>query len=224
MLRVNPSRSHAKAAVFGASEHTLSHLKAKPLKKWVAGFAVAAACALTLPKAQADDYIIDTKGAHAFVQFRIKHLGFSWLYGRFNDFSGEFSYDPKDASKNAITVDIDVASVDSNHAERDKHLRGKKFLNTDAHPKAKFVSTGYKPTGDKTAELSGNLTLHGVTKPITIAVEHIGGGTDPWGGYRHGFEGRATIQPQDFGMALTKHLGPSAQEVELFLSVEGIRK
>lgn len=172
----------------------------------------------------ADDYVIDTQGAHAFVQFRIKHLGYSWLYGRFNDFSGNFTFDEKNPAKNAVTVDIDVASVDSMHAERDKHLRGEKFLNTDKYPKAKFVSTEYVSTGEGTAQLKGNLTLHGVTKPIVIDVAHVGGGKDPWGGYRNGFEGKVTIDPAEFGMELTKHLGPSASAVELFLSVEGIKK
>lgn len=185
---------------------------------------VLAGASIAAPSVLADDYVIDTQGAHAFVQFRIKHLGYSWLYGRFNDFSGEFTYDEKNPAKNAITVDIDVTSIDSMHAERDKHLRGKKFLNTDKYPSAKFVSTKYVPTGDGTANLEGNLTLHGVTKPITISVEHIGGGKDPWGGYRNGFEGKVTLDPSEFGMELTKHLGPSASEVELFLSVEGIKK
>lgn len=172
----------------------------------------------------ADDYVIDTRGAHAFIQFRIKHLGYSWLYGRFNKFEGEFSFDKNNPSKSKITVDIDVTSIDSMHAERDKHLRGKKYLNTGEFPTAKFVSTEYVSTGDKTANLKGNLTLHGTTKSVVIPVEHIGGGNDPWGGYRNGFEGKLTIKPADYGMNLTKSLGPSAGEVELFLSVEGIRK
>ncbi len=174
--------------------------------------------------AVADDYVIDTRGAHAFIQFRIKHLGYSWLYGRFNEFEGEFTFDENRPSKNKVIVDIDVTSLDSMHAERDKHLRGKKYLNTEKFPTAKFVSTKYVPTGDKTANLQGNLTLHGTTKPVTISVEHIGGGNDPWGGYRNGFEGTLTINPADYGMQLTKSLGPSASEVELFLTVEGIRK
>lgn len=174
--------------------------------------------------ASAEEYTIDTKGAHAFIQFRVKHMGFSWLYGRFNDFSGNFTYSDTNPDASKIAVDINVASVDSNHAERDKHLRSKDFLDTDAFPKAKFVSTSYKKTGDKTAELTGDFTLHGVTKPIVIAVEKIGGGKDPWGGYREGFEGRAILKPADFGFAFEKKLGPAAGEIELFLTVEGVRK
>lgn len=206
---------------------TLANTFARALSKaklaLVASTFVIGAMAYTA-SAQADEYTVDTRGAHAFIQFRTKHLGFSWLYGRFNDFSGNFTYDPKKPEKNTVSIDIDVASIDSMHAERDKHLRGKKFLNVEKFPKASFVSTKYVPTGDSTAELHGNFTLRGVTKPIVINVEHIGGGNDPWGGYRHGFEGRVTINPQDFGYDFVKSLGPTATQVELFLTVEGIRK
>lgn len=174
--------------------------------------------------ANAADYVVDTEGAHAFIQFRVKHLGYSWLYGRFNDFTGEFSFDEKDPSKNKVFLDVDVSSLDSNHARRDKHLRSEDFLDTDKFPKASFVSTGYKPTGDGTAELSGDLTLHGVTKPIVVTVEHIGGGKDPWGGYRDGFQGSVTIKPADWGINMVDKLGPASEEVELFLSLEGVRK
>jgi polyisoprenoid-binding protein YceI len=174
--------------------------------------------------AQAAEYVIDTKGTHAFIQFRVKHLGYSWLYGRFNEFEGSFSYDDAKPDASKISVDIKAASLDSNHAERDKHLRSKDFLDTDAFPTAKFVSTSYKTTGAKTASLSGDLTLHGVTKPIVIAVESIGSGSDPWGGFRAGFEGKTTIKGADFGIEMEKKLGPAAGEIELILSVEGLRQ
>jgi polyisoprenoid-binding protein YceI len=186
--------------------------------------AMAASVLSLAAQVQAADYVVDKKGAHAFVQFRVKHLGYSWLYGRFNDFDGEFTFDEKDPSKNKISVTVKTESLDSNHAERDKHVRSDDFLDTKKFPTATFVSTAYKPTGDKTADLTGNLTLHGVTKPITIAVEHLGAGKDPWGGYRAGFEGRATIKPVDFGIPVVEKLGPASEEVELFLTVEGVRK
>jgi polyisoprenoid-binding protein YceI len=185
--------------------------------------AFALTAALLLPvQAFADKYIIDTKGSHAFIQFRIQHLGFSWLTGRFNTFSGSFEYDEKDPSKASVQVEIDTASVDSNHAERDKHLRGDDFLDVEKYPKAQFVSTAFSENDDGTAVLKGDLTLHGVTKPVTIDVEHIGHGEDPWGGYRRGFEGRTRIALADYG--ITYDLGPKAKELELILSVEGIRQ
>jgi len=172
----------------------------------------------------ANDYVIDTKGMHAFVQFRVKHLGYSWLYGRFNDFSGEFSYDPTKPEASKVAIDINMASVDTNHAERDKHIRSDDFLDTDKHPKASFVSTAYKANGDNTAELTGDLNFNGVTKAVTLDIAYIGGGKDPWGGFRQGFEGRTTLKPADFGVDIAQKLGPSAAEVELILSIEGVRK
>ena len=172
--------------------------------------------------AQAANYAIDTKGAHAFIQFKISHLGYSWLLGRFNTFSGDFSYDENNPTASKVKVDIDVASIDSNHAERDKHLRSDDFLNTDKFPKANFVSTSFKDMGSGTAELMGNLTLKGVTKPLKISVRNIGHGNDPWGGYRRGFEGVTSFKLTDFG--IMKNLGPASQTVHLYLSIEGIRK
>lgn len=163
-------------------------------------------------------YKIDTEGAHAFVQFRVKHLGYSWLYGHFDRFDGEFVYDAKDDSKNKVSVTVDVTSLDSNHGERDKHLKGKKYLNAGKHAKATFESTKYETLSEKKAKLTGNLTLLGVTKEIVLDVDLIGGGDDPWGGYRQGFEGKATISAVDFGLAA------SVGEVELIWSVEGILK
>ena len=168
------------------------------------------------------EYLIDTKGAHAFIQFHIKHLGYSWLVGRFNTFSGSFDYDQKNPDAASITVDIETASIDSNHAERDKHLRDEEFLNVKEHPKARFVSSSYRDLGNDKGELKGELTLNGVTRPITIDVTHIGAGMDPWGGYRRGFEGRTSFALADFG--IKRNLGPASKEVHLWLGIEGIRQ
>ena len=178
---------------------------------------------LTTPVILADTYRIDIEGQHAFVQFRVKHLGYSWLYGRFDDFTGEFTYDPAQPEASSISVTVDMTSLDSDHAERDKHVRSADYLNVDKYSKATFESTGVEVTGERTARLMGNLTFFGTTRPLTIDVEHIGGGPDPWGGYRQGFEGRAVLKPEDFGLDLTKKLGPATAEVELMLTVEGIR-
>ena len=176
---------------------------------------------MALP-ASADDYVIDTAKAHAFIQFRIQHLGFSWLYGRFNSFEGNFSFDEAKPGAAKVAVEIDVASIDTNHAERDKHLRGPDFFDVDMFPSASFVSTNYKPMGMNKGQLMGNLTIRGVSKPVTIDVTHVGAGDDPWGGYRRGFHGTTTIAMADFGIPY--NLGPASRNVELMLSIEGIRK
>jgi len=166
------------------------------------------------------DYMIDT--AHTSVKFKISHLGYSWLYGRFNDFNGNFSYDETNPAASATSVEIETASVDTSHAKRDKHLRSGDFLDVDKFPKASFVSTGFQDQGNGKGLLSGDLTLHGVTRPISIEVMHIGSGKDPWGNYRSGFSGNTKLTLSDFG--ITKDLGPASTQVELILDVEGIRQ
>lgn len=174
----------------------------------------------------ADTYVIDdsTMNSHAFVQFRVKHLGFSWLWGRFDNFSGEFTYDPNKPEASTVSVTLDTTSLNSNNALRDKHLKSEKYLNFSKYSTATFVSTRFSPTGENTATLTGNLTLAGVTKPLSIDVEVIGGGTDPWGGTRQGFEGRALLNPQDFGLTNAAALGEAGTHVELYISVEGVKK
>lgn len=173
-------------------------------------------------QAMAADYKIDKEGQHAFVNFKISHLGYSWLYGTFKDFDGTFSFDAAKPEESKVQVELQTTSVDSNHAERDKHLRSADFLNVAKHPTATFASTGVKSTGEGTADISGNLTLNGVTKPVVIAAKFIGEGQDPWGGYRAGFEGSTKLKLKDFD--IQKDLGPASSEVELIISVEGVRQ
>lgn len=170
----------------------------------------------------AAEYALDIKGQHAFIEWRIQHLGYSWLYGRFNDFDGSFEYEDGDIEDAKVSVTIDMASLDSNHAERDKHLRGDDFFAVDEFPEATFESTGIQSTGDDSFVLMGNLTLRGVTKAIEIDAEKIGEGADPWGGYRAGFIGTTTLALKDFG--IDYDLGPASATAEVTLSVEGIRQ
>ncbi|MBB2493912.1 YceI family protein [Aquipseudomonas ullengensis] len=190
------------------------------LKKTFAALTLGAA--LFAGQAMAADYAIDKQGQHAFVTFKISHLGYSWLYGSFKDFDGSFSFDAKAPEASKVNVTINTASVDSNHAERDKHLRSGDFLNVEKNPTATFASTSVKSTGEGTADITGNLTLNGVTKPVVIAAKFLGEGSDPWGGYRAGFEGSTKLKLKDFD--IQKDLGPASQEVELIISVEGVRQ
>lgn len=192
------------------------------LKKSLLVLAISATI-ISLP-ATAADYVIDTKGAHASINFAVKHLGYSWLTGRFDNFSGEFSYDPAKPEASSVSVTIDTTSVNSNHAERDKHLRSDDFLNVEKFPKATFVSKKIVLDSDDKDEFDivGDLTLNGVTKSITIEVEKIGEGKDPWGGYRAGFSGETEIKMKDFNIKMD--LGPASQTVTLELEVEGIKK
>ena len=176
----------------------------------------------TVPQsADAAEYNIDIEGMHAAVRFRIYHLGYSMLTGRFNDFGGTFTWNKDNPGASSVNVTIKTASIDSNHAERDKHLREADFLDVEKYPEATFKSTKYH--GDASGgKLDGILTLHGVSKPITIDMKYLGEGDDPWGGYRAGFEGSVTIRRSDFGM--TYELGPKSETMELGLYIEGVRK
>ena len=191
------------------------------LKKTLAALAIGSAV-LAAGQVMAADYVIDKEGQHAFVDFKISHLGYSFIHGTFKEFDGSFSWDAAKPEASKIAVDLKTASVWSNHAERDKHLRSGDFLNVDKHPTATFESTSVKSTGEGTADITGNLTLNGVTKPVVIAAKFIGEGKDPWGGYRAGFAGTTTLHLKDFD--IQKDLGPASQEVELILSVEGVRQ
>lgn len=184
--------------------------------------ALALGSALCAGPALAADYAIDKEGQHAFINFRISHLGYSWLYGTFRDFDGSFSFDAANPAASQVQVSIRTASLDSNHAERDKHLRSADFLNVGAHPVATFKAKAVKPTGERTFDITGDLSLNGVTRPVTIQAGFIGEGKDPWGGYRAGFEGTTRLKLKDF--AIATDLGPASQEVELTLSVEGVRQ
>jgi polyisoprenoid-binding protein YceI len=196
-------------------------LKRSTLKQSMLALAVSSIGIMSLP-ALADTYEIDTKGAHASINFSVSHLGYSWLTGRFDNFSGTFTYDPKKPEASTVNVSIDTTSVNSNHAERDKHLRSPDFLNVEKFPKATFVSTKIVLDDDDEFEIVGDLTLNGVTKSITIEVDKIGEGKDPWGGYRAGFSGETEINMKDFNIKMD--LGPASQTVKLELEVEGVKK
>lgn len=180
-----------------------------------------AALALTLGTgAFAESYIIDTEGAHASVNFKVSHLGYSFVMGRFDSFSGSFEFDATNPEAGSVSVEIAVDSVNSNHAARDNHLRSPDFLDAANNPTASFVSTGIKQTGDNTAVITGDLSLNGITKSIALDTVFIGEGKDPWGGYRAGFSGTVTINLGDYGMGGV--IGPA--DVALTIIAEGIRQ
>lgn len=191
------------------------------MKKLLLAMALSSAAVLPI-MVKAADYQVDVRGAHAFINFKIQHLGYSWLTGRFNTFDGQFFYDASKPEASKIEIVIDTASIDSNHAERDKHLRGKDFLNVAKFPKATFKSTSYKAIDENNGELTGELNFHGVTKTITFPVEKIGEGRDPWGGYRAGFSGTTRLKLTDYG--INYNLGPASTHVDLELHIEGVRQ
>ena len=172
--------------------------------------------------AMAADYKVDIAGMHAAVQFKISHLGTSWLMGRFDKFDGNFSYDAKDPNTSKITLTVDTTSVNTNHAERDSHIRAKGLLNTDKYSQATFSSETFNLNADNNGTVTGKFKLHGVEKTVTMAIKKVGEGKDPWGGYRVGFEGTMRIKLADYG--ITKNLGKASETLELNITIEGIRQ
>jgi len=169
---------------------------------------------LSATQAMAADYKIDT--AHTFVTFKVSHLGYSFINGRFDDFDGMFSYDTNNPGASKVNVTINAKSIDTNHAERDKDLRSDNFLDVSKYPSITFESTAYL-VGSDSDTLKGNVTIFGITKAVEIKVKLVGEGKDPWGGYRSGFRGNVTLNSADFGMP--EWVG----DLEIDLDIEGIR-
>jgi polyisoprenoid-binding protein YceI len=195
------------------------------LKKLLAALAIGPAM-LSAGQVMAADYVIDKEGQHAFVDFKVSHLGYSFITGTFRDLDGKFSFDADKIEDSKIEMNVRTASLFSNHAERDKHIGDKEFLNVREFPSARFVSTrvestGKNAAGKQTADVTGDLTLSGVTRSVVVKATFLGEGKDPWGGYRAGFEGTTTISREDF--AQTGKLAPESSPVELYITFEGIK-
>lgn len=187
----------------------------KTLSLTLAAVSVAALSAT----ASAETYQIDL--AHSAVTFETGHLGVSRLPGRFNEFTGTYTWSNSNPSENAVEIEIQTASIDTNHTDRDKHLRSPDFFNAKQYPTITFTSTGYE--GDENGGvLTGELTMHGVTQTVEWNVEKTGEGDDPWGGYRQGFVASTELMRTDFGI---DYFVPSVpDETELTIFIEGIRQ
>ncbi|WP_404474512.1 YceI family protein [Vreelandella venusta] len=193
------------------------------LKKTAVATAIAAAALVPLSQAQAADYQIDIEGQHAFVQFKINHLGFSYILGTFEEFDGQFYYDADDLDASSVEMEVQVNSLNTNHAERDRHFLSSDFLDASEYPTATFTSTGFESTGDNEGVVTGDLTLHGETQEIEMPVTLMGEGDDPWGNYRAGFEGRTMLTLSDFGIDMSD-FPEMMHELELYVTFEGIRQ
>ncbi len=181
-----------------------------------ASFAPTVSALATAAPAQAPTYKIDS--VHSSVLFRVKHFGVTNFYGRFNKVSGEILWDAKKPETGSISVEIDAASIDSNDKKRDEHLRNSDFLSAKEFPTISFKSKSVKKKGEQ-LEVSGDLTLHGVTKSITTFVDNTGEADSPYG-YRAGFEAIFDIKRSDYGMEGVDGIG---DEVRIIVSLESIK-
>jgi len=188
------------------------------------GFGPSAPAAVERAGVAADSYKVDA--VHSSVLFRIQHAGVGVFWGRFNAVSGSFNIDPEDLSASFFRATVPVASVDTNNAKRDEHLKSGDFFNARQYPEATFESTGFAATGEEGVyEVTGDLTLFGQTKSITARVLLAGEGSVQ-GKDAQGFEVDFTIKRGDFGN--TTYLAPDGSnsgglgnEVRIIFAGEG---
>jgi polyisoprenoid-binding protein YceI len=165
----------------------------------------------------ADTYKVDT--VHSTVLFKIKHMNASYSYGRFNAIQGAFALDEKDPAKSSFDVTLKVDSVDTANAGRDNHLKGPDFFNAKQFPTISFKSKSIASAGKGVYDVTGDLTLHGVTKSVKVAVEPTGMGKDPRGRSIAGVEGAFRIKRSEFGMS--GMLAGVGDDVLITISLEG---
>lgn len=183
-------------------------------------FVATAAGTLTPAFAAPVSYKIDP--AHTAVAFIVNHIGFSNVIGRFNTVGGDISFDKDAVEKSTVNVTIDAASIDTNHAKRDEHLRSPDFFNAKEFPKLTFKSTKIEKTGDKTGKLHGDLTMLGVTKPVVLDVTFNKDGVSPASKLETaGFSARGTVKRTDFGM---KYGAPAVgDDIQLLIEIEAVK-
>jgi polyisoprenoid-binding protein YceI len=191
-------------------------------------FSVAAAAALATLAAlplRAETFAVDP--AHSEVSFQIRHM-VSQVRGRFNDFSGTVQLDPKNLPASSVDFHIKATSIDTNVADRDKHLRSADFFDVEKYPEITFKSESIKPAGKDKYDVTGTLTLHGVSKKVTIPVTLGGQVKDPWGNTRAGFEIETTLDRKDYGIVWNKALDSGGvmlgDDVKVAINLETVKK
>ena len=155
----------------------------------------------TTPTTLADlagSYMVDP--THSRIGFVARHAMVTKVRGSFNDFEGSGVVDGADLTASRVTLTIQAASIDTRNEQRDAHLRSNDFLAMEEFPEITFVSTGFSRTGETSLDLTGDLTIKGVTNSVTVPFEFEGAATDPFGNLRVGFEGGVTINRKDYGV------------------------
>lgn len=138
--------------------------------------------------------------SHSEIQFSVRHMMVSKVRGVFEKWGGEISLNPANPAATTVDIAIDAASINTKDAQRDGHLRSADFLNVEQFPSIRFKSTKVEVTGDNTARLHGDLTIVGVSKPVTLDVEYHGNAKSPWGTVSYGFSASTKINREDWGL------------------------
>jgi polyisoprenoid-binding protein YceI len=165
-------------------------------------------------------YRID--GGHSTVMFKIKHMNTSWTLGRFDNVTGNFTLNTASPEKSTVSVEVAADSVDTGVKGRDDHLKSDSFFDAVQFPSVSFASKSVKKAGEGKYTVEGDLSLHGVKKPLTVEFEQVGFSDSPKMGFRLGFFGTFTVKRSDFGMKYGLD-GMVGDDVQMTISIEGIQ-
>jgi len=172
--------------------------------------------------AATETYNIDP--AHSFANFAVRHV-VSKTSGTFNDVKGTVLIDRDNLANSSVDARINVLSISTNHAKRDEHIQKEEYLDAGKFSEMKFVSTKVVAKGANEGVLTGNFTMHGVTKEISFPFKVLGFGNDPWGGQRTGIEARTTLKASDYGFGWALKAGaPVGDDIEVTLLIEGVKQ
>jgi polyisoprenoid-binding protein YceI len=193
-------------------------------KKLLKQLIVAAGFAALGTSAWADIEVYGIDNSHSFANWTIRHV-VSKASGTFTDIKGKVVVDRADLSKSSVDATINVLSVSSSHAKRDDHIKKEDYLDAGKFSEMRFVSTKVEALGPNEGVLTGQFTLHGVTKEISFPFRVLGYGQDPWGGNRMGIEAHTTIKASDYGFAWPlKPNAPVGDNIEITLLIEGVKQ
>ena len=187
----------------------------------VSRIAAFAALMLAAPSGfAAETFAVDT--VHSTVLYKVKHLNVSHAYGRFNNISGSFAIDPADPANSKFEFTVKTDSIDTGNQGRDNHLKGPDFFNARQFPTITFKSKSVESAGKDAYKVTGDLTLHGVTKEVTLKVDHTGAGAGMRGEKISGIHTELGLKRSDFGMK--NMMGAVADDVTVVVSIEGTAK
>ncbi|MDB5084692.1 MAG: YceI-like protein [Bacilli bacterium] len=161
---------------------------------------------------------------HSSIDFTIKHMMIAKVRGTFNTYEADIEADPEDLTSASIQVTVDLSSIDTRNADRDTHLRSSDFFDAEQHPKMTFQSTEIVKKSDGDYAVTGNLNIHGVSRPETFAVSFEGAGKDPWGNEKAGFSAIGSIKRSDYGLTYNAVLETGGvmigDEVKISIEIE----
>jgi polyisoprenoid-binding protein YceI len=194
-------------------------------RRWNLIATLPAAALLLALSAQAAPVTYKIDPAHSETGFTVRHL-FSKVNGRFNTFMGTFVYDAGNPAASSVNVEIEATSIFTGQDRRDAHLRSADFFDVEKFPKLTFVSKSVKAAGKDKLEIAGDLTMHGVTKPVTLVATYLGGGPGMDGANRVGFEATGQLNRKDFGVSWNKALDKGGMllgdDVDLRIAIEAM--